>query len=149
MSNGVYTLWCRYVFSRLANGYADYLEKDWAARFESRPAGKGLDRVGALVAGGYWVLTIVAFLMLQLAGFDMLGTGAIPMAVLTAPSSVLMMMAHPSLHLDPTRPYYDPLVSSLGTFVLLPLVCGGLNASILYWLVSVIQRRRRRNKSSE
>jgi hypothetical protein len=87
--------------------------------------------------------------MLQLAGFDMIGTGAIPIAVLTAPSSVLMMMAHPSLHLDPTRPYYDPLVSSLGTFVLLPLVCGGLNATILYWLVSVIQRRRHRNKSSE
>jgi hypothetical protein len=94
------------------------------------------------VAGGYWLLAIVAFLVLQGSGFDMIGSGAIPVAGLTLPWSVLMMMAHPSLPPDPSRPYHDPLVSSLGTFVLLPLICGGLNAFTLFWLVSSVQRRR-------
>jgi hypothetical protein len=74
----------------------------------------------------------------------MIGSGAIPIAGLTLPWSVLMMMAHPSLPADPSRPYHDPLVSSLGTFILLPLICGGLNAIAIYLLVGAIQRRRGR-----
>jgi hypothetical protein len=69
-----------------------------------------------LVAGGYWVLTIVAFLILQIIGFDIIGSGAIVIAALTLPWTVLMMMAHPSLPADSSRPYHDPLVSSVGTF---------------------------------
>ena len=96
----------------------------------------------ALVAGGYWLLVVAAFLALQGVGFDMIGWGAIPVAALTLPWSILILMARPSLPPDPSRPYHDPLISSLGTFVLFPLICGALNALLLYWLVSVVQRRR-------
>jgi hypothetical protein len=123
-------------------GYADCLEKDWEARFENRPPAKKLNRTAALVAGGYWLLVVAAFLALQGVGFDMIGSGAIPVAALTLPWSILIIMAHPSLPPDPSRPYHDPLVSSLGTFVLFPLICGALNALLLYWVVSVVQRRR-------
>jgi hypothetical protein len=118
------------------------LEKDWEARFENRQARGTLNRTAAAVACGYLALTIAVFITLQLTGWDMIGPGAIPVAVLTAPWSILVIMAHPSFHPDPGRPTYDPLVSSLGTFMLFPIVCGGLNAIILYWLISVVQRRR-------
>ena len=75
----------------------------------------------------------------------MIGTGAIPIAALTIPWSILLMMVHPSIHPDPTRPYYDPLGSPLGTFILVPLLCGGLNAIVIYWLVAAIVRQRRRD----
>jgi hypothetical protein len=120
------------------------LGKNWEARFADRPPATKLNRTAALVAGGYWLLAIAAFLILQGAGFDMIGSGAIPVAALTLPWSALMIMAHPSLPPDPSRPYHDPLVSSLGTFVLLPLICGGLNAFTLYWLVTAVQRWRKR-----
>lgn len=123
--------------------YADYLEKDWGTRFENRPDRAGLNRTAAGVAGIYWGLTIAVFLALQSTGFDMIGDGAIPVAFLTFPWSVLLIMAHPTLHPDPSRPYHDPLVSPLGTFLLLPLLSGALNAVILYWLVAAIQRRRK------
>ncbi len=87
---------------------------------------------------------IVAFLILRLAGFDMIGHGAIFIAALTMPSSVLMLLAHPSLPPDPARPYHDLLASSIATFVLFPLICGGVNALAIYWLASMIQRRRHR-----
>jgi hypothetical protein len=120
------------------------LEKDWEARFENRPVRGKFNRIAALVAGSYWVLMIMAFLLLQLAGLDMIGHGAILIAMLTLPSSVLMLLAHPSLPPDPSRPYHDPLASSFATFVLFPLICGGVNAFAIYWLVSTIQRRRHR-----
>jgi hypothetical protein len=118
------------------------LEKDWEARFENRQARGTLNRTAATVACAYLALTIAVFIALQVTGWDMIGSGAIPVAVLTAPWSILVIMAHPSFHPDPATPTYDPLVSSLGTFVLFPIACGGLNAIILYWLISVVQRRR-------
>jgi hypothetical protein len=118
------------------------LEKDWEARFENRRARGTLNRTAATAACGYLALTIAVFIALQVTGWDMIGPGAIPVAVLTAPWSALVIMAHPSFHPDPARPMYDPLVSSLGTFVLFPITCGGLNAITLYWVIRVVQRRR-------
>ena len=102
------------------------------------------NRIAALVAGSYWALMIVAFLLLQLAGFDMIGHGALLIIALTLPSSLLMLLAHPSLPPDPSRPWHDPLASSFATFALFSVICGGVNASAIYWLVSTIQRRRQR-----
>ena len=125
------------------NGYPDSVEKDWGARFENRPIRGKFSKIAAVFAGSYWALTITAFLILQLAGFDMIGPGAVFIALLTVPLSVLMFLAHPSLTLDPVRPDHNLLASSIGTLILLPLICGGVNALAIYWLVGAIQRRRR------
>jgi hypothetical protein len=121
------------------------MEKDWEARFDDRPpATKPKLTASVAIAGSYWTLTIIAFLVPQFSGFDMIGAGSIPVALLTLPSSLLMFQAQPSLRLDAARPYHDPLVSSLGMFVLLPLICGGFNAFLIFAAASAIQRRRHR-----
>jgi hypothetical protein len=121
------------------------MEKDWEARFSDRhPATKPKLTASVAIAGSYWALTIVAFLVPQFSGFDMIGAGSIPVAILTLPSSLLMFAAHPTLGLDAARPYHDPLVSSLGMFVLLPLISGGLNTFLIFAVLSAIQRRRQR-----
>jgi predicted PurR-regulated permease PerM len=126
------------------------LEKDWEARFTDRPARKRFSRAGLLLGGGYWALTIMVFLILQSTESNTIIPEALRIAAaLTLPWSVLMLtVAGPILLPHPARPYYDPLASSLGTFILLPLICGGLNAIVIYWLVSIIQRRRHRKVSS-
>jgi hypothetical protein len=124
------------------------LEKDWEARFANRRSTIKLKHPAALVALSYWLLTILIFFVLQHAGWDMIGEGAIPIAALTLPWSMLVILAHPSLPPDPSRPYHDPLVSSLGTFILFPLICGGVNTLALYWIVGAVQRRRRRKSDS-
>jgi hypothetical protein len=121
------------------------MEKDWEARFADRPpAAKPKLTASLVVAGSYWALTIMAFLVPQFSGFDMIGAGSIPVAILTLPSSLLMFAAQPMFRLDAARPYHDPLVSSLGMFVLLPLISGGLNAFLIFATLSAIQRWRRR-----
>jgi hypothetical protein len=121
------------------------MEKDWDARFGNRPpAAKPKLPARVAIACGYWALTMVAFLVPQFSGFDMIGAGSIPVAILTLPSSLLMFAAQPTLRLDAARPYHDSLVTSLGIFVLLPLISGGLNTFLIFAALSAIKRRQHR-----
>jgi hypothetical protein len=119
------------------------LEKIWEARFDIRPARRGFDRAGIVVSGGYWALVILAYLVLKLKGADMTAMGALWSLLLTIPSSIfttgLASIPHNLYQPDP-----GPLSSSFGTFILLPLISGGVNAVAIYWLVSAFRRWRSR-----
>lgn len=90
---------------------------------------------------------VVVFVGLQAAGFDMIASGAIPVATLTAPWSVLLIAATSSVSSAPAEAMLRPFVISTGgTFFLLVVVCGGLNSALIVMLASVIERRRNRGR---
>jgi hypothetical protein len=120
------------------------VEKDWEARFANRPAHRKFNKTGVWAAAGYWWVTIGAFLVIQNSGLDVVGFGGILVWAVTLPSSVLIFAAGPVLRPDPNPPYDSPVLHPLGIFVLFPLICGGLNSVLIYWLVGAIQRRRGR-----
>jgi len=127
------------------------VEKDWEARFadpdSGRPTLRQLIRTKpAKIAAAYWGGVLLVFLGLQVAGFDMVGNGAIPVAALTAPWSLLAIAATSSLVSAPSQALLRPLISPVGTFLIFPVLCGGLNAALVFVLVSAIRRRRSRSK---
>jgi hypothetical protein len=127
-------------FKRMETG------KDWAARFEKRAGAfssirQALTKEAAAVAGAYWGLVLAASVVLRLSGADMIGTGALPIAALTVPWSLLAIAVGSSA----TPDQLSPLVSPLGTFIVFPVLCGGLNAVLIVVAWSAIRRRRRHN----
>ena len=88
------------------------------------------------------------FLVLISGGGDVTGEGVGLVIMPTLPSSLLMLplisVVGPLFLTASNPPYRDPLDSSLGMFVLFPLISGGINSLIIYWFVSAIQRRRGR-----
>ncbi len=74
----------------------------------------------------------------------MIGEGAIPLVALTAPSSILAFAITSSVSSGPFNAYLQPFISTLGTFVILVVVCGGLNAVLVFIAGSAIERGRRR-----
>src|SRR5579862_9705741 len=70
------------------------LDNDWEGRFTDQatgpPAISNLIRsTPTKIAATYWLAVLLVFFGLQRAGFDMIGDGAIPIAALTAPGSLL------------------------------------------------------------
>jgi hypothetical protein len=100
------------------------------------------------IAGAYWTFVTAAFLVLLSARFYLIGEGAIPIAFVTFPESVVAIWVYSWLRPDPTGPYYTLInYSALGTFVVFPLISGGLNSLALYWLTTVVQRWRQRRQT--
>jgi hypothetical protein len=100
----------------------------------------------AKIAAAYWIAVLLVFFAMQRAGFDMIGDGAIPIAVLTAPWSLLAIAATSSLSSALSQALLRPFVSTVGTLLVFPVVCGGLNAILIFVLGSAIQRRRNRSR---
>jgi hypothetical protein len=117
------------------------LEKDWEARFGDRRANrprlsKLIRTRPAKIAAGYWLVVSLLFFVMEFADFDM-GAG-VPVAVLTVPWSLLATafgMSHPSAT--------QPFVSPAGNFAIFVVLCGGLNAILIFVLFSALQRRRK------
>jgi hypothetical protein len=84
------------------------------------------------------------FFAMQGAGFDMIGSGAIPVAVLTAPWSVLMIALGSSPWSAQHQAALRALESPLVAFAVLAILCGGLNATLILTLPSAFQRVRKR-----
>lgn len=128
------------------------VEKDWGARFadrhDTRPPLLQLMRTKpAKIAAVYWMAVAVVFVGLQAAGFDMIASGAIPVATLTAPWSALLIAATISVSSAPAEAMLRPfIISTGGTFFLLVVVCGGLNSALIFMLASAVERRRNRGR---
>jgi hypothetical protein len=124
------------------------MEKDWEARFDprlGRPSFlKLVPRRPVTVAGAYWIAVVVVFLVLKQIGYDMIGIGAGAIAALTAPWSLLAIAVTTSLSTSGHHVLLRPLISTAGTFLLFPVICGGLNAGTVFLLGSVIQWWRKR-----
>jgi hypothetical protein len=97
----------------------------------------------AKVAITYWIIVLSAFGVLQGAGFDLAGEGATPIVLLTVPWSLLLINGSLSSSAGFSPQVIHKLESVLGIFVLFPILCGGLNAAVLFGLVSMVQKRRR------
>jgi hypothetical protein len=82
----------------------------------------------AKIALGYWTGVSLLFLVMQAAGFDMIADGAIPVVGLTAPWSLLAIGLISSIGSDPPQALLSLTISPVGTFLILPVLCGGLNA---------------------
>jgi hypothetical protein len=102
-------------------------------------------RFRAILAGGYWLFTILIFFWVKYAGWDVTTDGALPIAGVTLPWSLLVMAMTSSAISTPARDLVQTLISPTGTFVLFPVICGGLNAATLYGLMTLIRQKRRRN----
>ena len=89
---------------------------------------------------------LLTFFAMQRAGFDMIGNGAISIAAMTAPWSLLAIALTTSLSSAASQSLLHPFISTIGTFVVFPVVCGGLNVILIFILGSAIQRRRRRSR---
>ena len=107
---------------------------------------KLLRTLPAKIALGYWTAVVLVFFMMLGAGFDMIGDGAIPVAAMTAPWSLLVigMVTSP---VPPHPAVLQSCISTVGTFVIFPVICGGVNACLLFGLFSVVESRRRRRKA--
>lgn len=130
------------------------MEKDWDARFANRPksrvtASEFLARMPTKVAAVYWMIVLILFFVLQSSGADMIGTGAVLVGLLTVPSSALVIAVTSSSAFDASQATLQPFISSFGTFLILPVLCGGLNAALIFMLVAWIQRRRHRSESEQ
>jgi hypothetical protein len=121
---------------------ASLRDKDWEARFESRRVSRGVSRTALAIAAAYWLLTLVVFFAMQVDGFDMLGEGALLIAGVTVPWSLLVIAMTSSASSAPSGTLLRPFISPIGTFVLFPVVCGGLNAIAIFWLMSAVKRWR-------
>ena len=126
------------------------MEKDWEARFAerhtARPTLLQLIRTKpAKIAAAYWIVVLLVFFCLQAAGFDMIASGAIPLAALTIPWSLLVMAATSSMSSVPSQTLLQPFISTVGTFLIFPIVCGSLNAVLIFVLLSALERRRHRD----
>lgn len=127
------------------------MEKDWEARFTDQHAGrptisKSIRTKPAKIAVAYWIAMLLTFFAMQRAGFDMIGNGAISIAAMTAPWSLLAIALTTSLSSAASQSLLHPFISTIGTFVVFPVVCGGLNVILIFILGSAIQRRRRRSR---
>ena len=127
------------------------MEKDWEARFAERHNARltllQLIRTkSAKIAAAYWIVVLLVFFGLQAAGFDMIASGAIPLAALTIPWSLLVIAATSSISSGPSQTLLQPFISTVGTFLIFPIVCGGLNAVLIFILLSALERRRRANR---
>lgn len=125
------------------------VEKDWEARFAerhtARPSLLQLIRTRpAKIAAAYWIFVLLVFFALQATGFDMIASGAIPLAALTIPWSLLVMAATSSISSVPSQTLFQPFISTVGTFLIFAIGCGGLNAVFIFVLVSALERRQRR-----
>ena len=100
----------------------------------------------AKIAAAHWIAVLLAFFAMQRAGFDMIGSGAIPIAALTAPWSLLAIAVTSSLSSAPSQTLLHPFISTVGTFVIFPVICGGLNTILIFVVGLAIQRRRNRRK---
>jgi hypothetical protein len=108
------------------------MEKNWETRFTNRPIGTTL-KTRLAIAGGYWILIAVASLILKLAGIDSLAFG---LAALSLPSSVLFILRT----LSDSGYRKGPEM-----WVDFPLICGGLNALMIFAILSALQRWRGRS----
>ena len=127
------------------------MEKDWEARFADQHAGrptisKSIRTKPAKIAAAYWLAVLLTFFAMQRAGFDMIGDGAILIAAMTAPWSLLAIGLTTSLSSPASRSLLHPFISTIGTFVVFPVICGGLNFILIFTVGSAIQRRPRRSK---
>jgi hypothetical protein len=117
--------------------------KDREARLAQEPdPQKFIRRTPAMIAVGYWLFTMLVFFGLQNAGMDMIGTGGIPMAVLTLPWSLLVIAMTSSASSAPALSLLHSPTSPVRTFVLFPVICGGLNALAIYGLLIATGRRK-------
>lgn len=128
------------------------MKKDWEARFkDSHPDQPTLLQMirtrPAKIAIAYWIVVLLSFFGMQAAGFDMIASGAIPVAALTVPWSLLMIAATSSISSASSQALLEPFISStIGTFLILAVVCGALNAVLIFMLLSAIERRRHRGQ---
>ena len=117
-------------------------EKGWEARFEERPGAfspkRAFTKEAAAVSGVYWGLVLAMSFVLQVSGADLIGIGALPIAAVTVPWSLLAI----AVGSRATQDQLSPLVSPLGTFIVFSVLCGGLNAVLIAVVWSAIQRRR-------
>jgi hypothetical protein len=67
------------------------------------------------------------------------------MALLTAPWSILAIAVGSAPSLAPWREMLRPVTSTAGTFVIFAGVCGGLNAVLIFALMSAFQLRKQRH----
>lgn len=115
------------------------VERDWKARFGSQRIRVRLSRAKRMaIAGGYWAALMVASFAMWGGGW-VIGEGSVLIVALTLPSSFFLLEAFNSFPLS--GPTSDLVHSTGGMFVLFPLVCGGLNALLLYGLFSLIRGR--------
>jgi hypothetical protein len=127
-------------------------EKNWEARFQDhRPRLPGqrrwFDPLAAKVAFVYWAFVVIIFLALQRSGGDMIGIGSYPVLLVTAPSSLLIIAITSSGPSDPLA-YAEGLLSPpVETFLMLPGLAGGLNAALIFLVLTWIQRVRDRRKA--
>jgi hypothetical protein len=122
-------------------------EKNWEARFQqsgtfSSSIGQICTKEAAVIAGAYWALVLVVFLLLQSSGADMVGDGALPIAALTVPWSLLAI----AVGSVAPQAQLHPLISPLGSFFIFPVLSGGLNAVLIAIIWSAIQRGRHRSR---
>lgn len=96
------------------------------------------------LALGYWAVVCVSFGAMQAAGFDMIASGAIPIVALTLPWSLIVMTMTSSASFPAGQSSTSSITSAAGMFVILAILCAGLNAIAIFGLLSALQKRRNR-----
>ena len=89
---------------------------------------------GKIFALSYWALTFAAFL----ANYLIRNSEGVPSLVATFPWSLILLAILP---LD-SSPLTHLLETDLGNFLMFPVLCGGLNALLIYALFRAIEGRR-------
>jgi hypothetical protein len=87
-----------------------------------------------VAAGVYWALTFMAFG----ANYLIRDSEGFPIVVATFPWSLLLLEIVP-LHPSPLAHFLE---TDLGNFLMFPVLCGGLNAMVIYALLRVIDAAR-------
>jgi hypothetical protein len=147
----IFVLWS--AIQRCRHRRDSNLEKNWEARFADHHAGRTTRAKIAKIAAGYWIVVLLVFFAMQLAGFEMSGHDslltAFLLAALTAPAGLLVFaLAMSGAFESLLRPLalLGPLSPTIQVFLVLPVVCGGLNAIFIFVLLSAIQRLRHRSR---
>lgn len=103
--------------------------------------GKMFRRYRKLVAGVYWLFTALVYVV---GLYQQNNEGGIPSVIVTLPWSVLVLGTDALL--DSTglfRPLLGWLATTAGNFLMFPVICGGLNAALIYGVGSLTRRRRK------
>ena len=124
-------------------------QKDWDNRFRDEPGTpapvkRGLTRAAVLVAASYWLSVFALFFALEGFGVDIAGPGALPVIAYTAPWSLGVVLVQSNMAFDGNfAEMAAPLGTSspLETFLVAPLLCGGLNALSIAVIWSLIQKK--------
>src|SRR5215831_19082983 len=88
-----------------------------------------------LIAGAYWVFVTLVYIV---GLYDRNNEGGIPSVIVTLPWSVVVLGIGASLDSIPLfHPMFNALATTFGNFLMLPFLCGGLNAAIIYGLLSL------------